>query len=353
MKKSLFFACIATLGLSSCYKTETVVTEQPQEIGFKAISSNATKADAQLDGTILTKEYSIYATATQKNPAGVIENEDFFVDQQFQTEDETVTATSQYRAWNGTEAAPIYWPVGGVSIDFLAYAMPTEKHVAPGTSVENGALAAAYPNKATDAASKVAFKDWNTYANQVDLLYAVNNAAKSSTSGATNYVKLSFKHAQALLVFQAKVKTSDTKTINSITINSITINGLKVKGTFTVDNTRNDLVASWSDLSAVENAETIAAGANHGADNLGEPIATTEYAQIGSTLLIPEQPRLNFTINYTMGGKEMNYTYNEARGTWEMGKKYIYKLDMTLNEIILTEDVQDFVDAAVPEIPLQ
>lgn len=339
MKKSLFFACIATLGLSSCYKTETVVTEQPQEIGFKAISSNATKADAQLDGTILNTTYSIYASATQKNPAGVIENAAFFVDQRFWTDNDPVTASSQYRAWGTDAAAPIYWPVGGVSIDFLAYAMPTKKHGTP---------AATYANATSDVASVVAFKDWDTYANQVDLLYAANNAAKSSTSGAENYVKLSFKHAQALLVFQAKVNTA-----NAVTINSITINGLKVKGTFTVDNSRNDLVASWSNLSAVENAETIAAGANDAADNLGEAITATEYAQIGSTLLIPEQPRLNFTINYTMGGKTMKYTYNEARGTWEMGKKYIYKLDMTLSEIILTEDVQDFVDAAVPEIPLQ
>lgn len=339
MKKSLFFACIATLGLSACFKAETVVTEQPQEIGFKAISSNATKADAQLDGTMLTKEYSIYATATQKNPAGVIENGAFFVDQQFQTEDQEVKTTSKYRAWSGAAAAPIYWPVGGVSIDFLAYAMPTGKH---------DALPAAYPNAPTDAASKVAFENWDTYANQVDLLYAANNAAKSSTSVAENYVKLSFKHAQALLVFQAKVNTA-----NAVTINSITINGLKVKGTFTVDNSRNDLVASWSDLEAVAGKNVIADGATPGADNLGEPIvSTTEYAQIGSTLLVPEQPRLNFTINYTMGGKTMNYTYNEARGTWEMGKKYIYKLDMTLSEIILTEDVQDFVDATVPEIPL-
>lgn len=340
MKKSLFFACIATLGLSACYKAETVVTEQPQEIGFKAISSNATKADAQLEGTVLNTTYSIYASATQKNPAGVIENAAFFVDQQFQTEEPTVTATSQYRAWNGTAAAPIYWPVGGVSIDFLAYAMPTEKHGTP---------AATYANATSDVASVVAFENWDTYANQVDLLYAANNAAKSSTSGAENYVKLSFKHAQALLVFQAKVNTA-----NAVTINSITINGLKVKGTFTVDNSRNDLVASWSNLEADKDKNVIAAGADPDADNLKEAIvSTTEYAQIGSTLLIPEQPRLNFTINYTMGGNTMNYTYNEARGTWEMGKKYIYKLDMTLSEIILTEDVQDFVNAAVPEIPLQ
>ena len=340
MKKSLFFACIATLGLSACYKAETVVTEQPQEIGFKAISSNATKADAQLEGTVLNTTYSIYASATQKNPAGVIENAAFFVDQRFWTDNDPVTASSQYRAWGTDAAAPIYWPVGGVSIDFLAYAMPTEKYGNP---------AATYAQKDTDVASVVAFQNWDTYESQVDLLYAANNAAKSSTSGAENYVKLSFKHAQALLVFQARVNTA-----NAVTINSITINGLKVKGTFTVDNSRNDLVASWSNLEADTDKNVIAAGANPAADNLGEAIAaTTGYAQIGSTLLIPEQPRLNFTINYTMGGKTMNYTYNEARGTWEMGKKYIYKLDMTLSEIILTEDVQDFVDAAVPEIPLQ
>lgn len=339
MKKSLFFACIATLGLSACFKAETVVTEQPQEIGFKAISSNATKADAQLEGTVLNTTYSIYASATQKNPAGVIENAAFFVDQRFWTDNDPVTASSQYHAWGTAAAAPIYWPVGGVSIDFLAYAMPTEKH---GTPV------ATYAAKDTDVASVVAFKGWNTYENQVDLLYAANNAAKSSTSGAENYVKLSFKHAQALLVFQAKVNTA-----NAVTIKSITINGLKVNGTFTVDNSRNDLVASWSDLEAVAGENVIADGATPGADNLGEPIATTEYAQIGSTLLIPEQPKCNFTIEYTMGeSKPMKYTYNETRGTWEMGKKYIYKLDMALSEIILTEDVQDFVDAAVPEIPL-
>lgn len=344
MKKSLFFACIAALGLSACYKAETVISQEPQEIGFKAISSNATKANAQLEGTTLNKDYSIYASATQKNPAGVIENAAFFVDQQFQTVDETVSATSQYRAWNGTAAAPLYWPVGGTSIDFIAYAMPTTIH--NNNTLVDGPVAV-YPNDGSDVASKVVFKDWNTYTNQVDLLYAVNNGAKSSTSGAQEYVKLSFDHAQALLVFQAKVNIN-----SAITINSITINGLKVKGTFTVDNSRNTLVASWAGLTEVAGENTIQPGADNDKDNIGEAITSADFTQIGSTLLVPEQPRLNFTINYTMGGKTMNYTYNEARGTWEMGKKYIYKLDMTLSEIILTEDVQDFVDAAVPEIPL-
>jgi hypothetical protein len=157
---------------------------------------------------------------------------------------------------------------------------------------------------------------------------------------------MNFDHAQALLIFQVKTNAAD-----AFTINSITIDGLKVKGTFTVDNSRNNLVASWSALEAVAGEDIIAPGADPAADNLGEAVTATSYAQIGSSLLIPQQPRLNFVINYTLGGKTMEYTWNEARGTWEMGKKYIYKLDVTLNEIILTEEVADFTEDAL-EIPL-
>lgn len=330
MKKLLIIVGIAALALSACHKVETVVTETPQEIGFKAISANATKAN-ELVGNLLTKDYSIYASATQKNTAGTIENPAFFLDQEFQTEDAEVAASSKYRAWKGTAAAPIYWPVGGVTIDFLAYAMPTAKHLTEQT--EQGEPVATYENKGSDVASKVVFKNWNTYKNQVDLLYAANNAATREKGN----VNLSFKHAQALLAFQAKTGEAD-----AIYIHSITINGVKVKGTFTVDNSRNDLVASWS---LGEATDCLIKGSTC---NL-----TDKYAQVGETLLVPQQPKCNFTIEYTMGkSKPMTYTYNETRGTWEMGKKYIYQLDMKLNEIILTEDVQDFVDAAVPEIPL-
>lgn len=324
MKKSLIIVGMAALVLGACHKVDTVVTETPQEIGFKAISANATKAN-ELVGTLLNKDYSIYASATQKNSAGTIENAAFFVDQQFQTEDPTVSTSSQYRAWNGTAAAPIYWPVGGATVDFLAYALPTEIYNA-------GTVKGVWSNT-TDIASGVSFT-WNTSDNQVDLLYAANNAATREKGN----VNMSFKHAQALLAFQAKTGVAD-----AITIKSITVNGVKVYGTFTVDNSRNELVASWSDFGeAIDRLIT-----NSTCD------LTDTYAMVGETLLVPQQPKCNFTIEYTMGNsKPMKYTYNETRGTWEMGKKYIYKLDMKLNEIILTENVMDFVDAAVPEIPL-
>lgn len=336
MKKTIILLG-AAIALAACNRSEVVTTVAPQEIGFKVVSSAATRADAQLEGTLLTKDYSIYASATQKKTDGTIENAAYFKDQQFQTEDATVSASSQYRAWDGTAASPIYWPIGGAVVDFLAYALPTAKHGTP---------AATYGAEGTDVASIVAFEAWDTYANQVDLLFAANNGLTAAANSAAPFVHMNFDHAQALLIFQVKTNAAD-----AFTINSITIDGLKVKGTFTVDNSRNNLVAAWSALEAVAGEDIIAPGADPAADNLGEAVTATSYAQIGSSLLIPQQPRLNFVVNYTLGGKTMEYTYNEARGTWEMGKKYIYKLDVTLNEIILTEEVADFTEDDL-EIPL-
>ena len=77
-------------------------------------------------------------------------------------------------------------------------------------------------------------------------------------------------------------------------------------------------------------------------------ITGDEYAQLGESLLIPEQEKVNFTITYTVGGKKFFYTYNDLRGVWEKGKKYIYNLDLTINEIVITESVSDFV--GTPEV---
>ena len=47
----------------------------------------------------------------------------------------------------------------------------------------------------------------------------------------------------------------------------------------------------------------------------------------------------------------MTYEFNHVRKAWEMGKKYVYQLDFTLNEIIVTEEVKDYVVEETP-IPL-
>lgn len=343
MKKVLFFAAV-TLAAASCLKDEAVVVETSQELNFKAMANVSTKADAQLTGTVLTGDYRIYASATQRNADGTIENPTYFTDMPFDTEDAVPTAASTYHAWDADADAmePIYWPIGGCQLDYVAYAMPVDVHDA--TPALTDGPVASYDNETTDVSSLLAFDNWDTYKNQVDVLYAVKNGATTTDNAGSNTVGLTFNHAQALLVFEAKVNIADV-----LQIDEVKIDGLLVKGDFIVDNTKNNLNASWQNLATVSGEDVVAEGADPAADNIGEALAnTTGFEQVGSTLLVPQQPALNFVVTYTVSGKTMQYTYNHARTSWEKGKKYIYRLDFTLNEVVVTETVVDYVDVEYP-----
>ena len=361
MKKVLFLA-VVSLAAASCLKNEAFVVETPQELTFKAVANVATKADAQLEGTLLNKDYRIYASATQRKADGTIENASYFTDKTFATDTTiTIDANSQYHAMefiNGEwQVSPIYWPLGGCSVDYIAYAMPSDVHDANPAPADGPV--ATYKNKATDVASHLAFNSWDTYDNQVDVLYAVKNGANTTDhagntdAGTQQTLPLTFNHAQALLVFKAKVNTP-----NVMQINEIKIAGLQVKGNFVVDNTRNSLVAEWTSLETKDGKDVVAEGANTNDDNLhayndDEPKdATSEYLdntadfeQVGSSLLIPQQSARNFVVTYHISGKKMKYEYNHSRTAWEMGKKYVYNLDFTLNEVVITESVEDFLAA--------
>ena len=361
MKKVLFLA-VVSLAAASCLKNEAFVVEAPQELTFKAVTNVATKADAQLEGTSLNKFYRIYASATQRRADGSIENASYFTDKTFATDTtKAIGASSKYQAMeliNGEwQVSPIYWPLGGCFVDYIAYAMPSDVHDA-NPALENGPVAA-YANEATDVASHLAFKEWDTYQQQVDVLYAVKNGANTTEHAGAATLPLTFNHTQALLVFQAKVNIDSV-----LQINEIKLNNLLVKGDFVVDNTKNNLIAEWENLITMPDEDVVAPGADPENDNLhayveGEDPKVAEYLdntnkfeQVGSSLLIPQQPTLNFVVTYTVSGKTMQYEYNHERSTWEMGKKYVYKLDFTLNEIVITQDVEDFETTEYP-LPLK
>lgn len=361
MKKVLFLA-VVSLAAASCLKNEAFVVETPQELTFKATTNVATKADAQLEGTSLNKFYRIYASATQRRADGSIENASYFTDKPFATDTtKAIGASSKYQAMELIEGiwqvSPIYWPLGGCSVDYIAYAMPGEVHDATPDLEDDPD--ATYKNEGTDVASHLAFNGWDTYKHQVDVLYAVKNGANTTEHAGAATLPLTFNHAQALLVFQARVNVDSVMQINEIKIKD-----LLVKGDFVVDNTRNNLIAEWENLATVQNEDMIAPGADPENDNLhayveGEDPKVAEYLdntskfeQVGSTLLIPQQPTLNFVITYTVSGKTMEYEYNHERSTWEMGKKYIYKLDFTLNEVVITPSVENFETTEYP-LPLK
>ena len=470
MKKIFLFLTAAALLAVACNKSETVVRElNPDEIGIRAFTGNITKG-AELSGVILPNTYGIYAGATEKNAGGLIDNASFLggIEKLFATSGvDPSGAEPDARLWRASPN-PIYWPIGGVKLDFLAYAIKQASHVSelPGP----GKWMASWDNATTDVATELAFKAVDTYANQEDVLYAVANGQSSAANGGTGRsVKLSFEHAQALLIFNVKANMANQLSIQEISFVTpervdalrldqssaaadaahaawviatnayeayqqyLTDKGiwegeqgtayaaidandqdyptadektaakaawdlahpapdvvpvaenpgpeptpatpladlteddvmLKTIGTFTVNNQRNILAADWTfgehptspdnykmpafgdNEVAVRSAANSASGS--GCINYGATIVNTEdYTQLGETLLIPQQDKVNFTIKYKFGNQIMYYTFNDARGVWEKGKKYIYNLDLNLNEIVITEEVADYVSVVTP-----
>ena len=335
MKRILYFIFAGALLCltASCSKTEIdTPDETPVEIGFKAVTNQATKADPELTGASLGTDnsYVIYAAASADgspkyfDPSAVSYGGQLFA---FFADDPTAPTVGKWVPASGTgpyTKEHIYWPFGGVKVDFLAYALtPTAK---------------TYLNPTFHAdthAREFTITGWDTFANQFDVMYAVANGCTPGTDG---NVALAFKHAQALLVFTAKKSAS---TSVDLTINKITIKDLEYTGSLKVDNYRAILQAGWT-ISAHGDKDLSAA---EGIPNSDFPYTLNDTAtQITTNLLIPEQAAKKIVINYSMGGKTFDYELNIPRIMWEMGKKYTFNLEFSAAEITFTTSVTDWTE---------
>ncbi|MDY6277806.1 MAG: fimbrillin family protein [Bacteroidales bacterium] len=311
MKRVIYFLSAAALTLVACNKTETIVTETPDEIGFKAVTSVATKADPDpaITGTALpSKDWIIYASALN-----VQNQEAYFNQTEFKTTDanEPVSAAAQYKA-----DPSLYWPAGNAQLDILALAA---------READKTTLNWTY-NNASKNVDGFTITDWDVWTNQIDLLFARKNGASKETT-----TSLEFNHLLSLIEFKAKTNEAD-----QLKITKIELDGLQNKGTLNFDNTKNEEVITWT----LADAE---AGKNE-IKSIADAYLTTSYAAQGKDLLVAPQAKKNITITCTLGGNTLTYKVNTLRGLWEKGKKYIYQIEFTLGEIVFTESVIDWTE---------
>lgn len=312
--RSNFILLLASslLVFAACSKTEFLRDKNQIEIGFKAVANPTGKADPELTaGTLGTdNSYVIYAAASADG------SPKYFDPSATSYGGQLFTYFTDGAKWFPASGNPytkqhIYWPFGGVKVDFLAYALtPDAKTVLSPTF------------HAETHAREFTVADWDTFANQYDVLYAVANGC---VPGANGNVALAFKHAQALLAFTAK--KSATTTV-ALTINKITIKDLEYAGTLKVDNYRANLEAGWT-ISAHGDKDLSAA---EGISDFPYTLNSTA-TQVTTNLLVPEQSAKQIVINYSMGGKTFDYELNIPRTPWEMGKKYTFNLEFSAAEI--------------------
>ena len=324
MKRNLIFllaGAAVLLTAAACNKSNLSTDETPVELGFNVVANTATKADPELVGASLgtTNEYVIYAAASADgspkyfDPAATSYGGQLFAYFTDGAKWFPATGTSSY------SKTPIYWPFGGVKVDFLAYALTPQAKLALNPTFHSDTHAREFTIDA-----------WNTFDDQFDVMYAVANGCAPGASGEVN---LTFKHAQALLAFTAK-KSSTTNV--DLKINKITVKDLDYEGNLKVDNYRAQLKVSW----------TINASADK---DLPEAVTfpytlTNTGVKITDNLLVPEQAAKEIVINYSMGGKTFDYSLNIPRMTWEMGKKYTFNLEFSAAEITFTTSVDDWTE---------
>ena len=319
----LFAGAAVMLGAVSCAKTEIIRDEAPVEMSFKAVTNLPSKADPELSGASLgtDNDYVIYAAASADgspkyfDPAATSYGGQLFA------------YFTDGAKWFPASGSPytkqhIYWPFGGVKVDFLAYALTPDAKTALSPTFH-----------AETHAREFTVADWDTFANQYDVLYAVANGC---VPGADGNVALAFKHAQALLAFTAK--KSATTTVD-LTINKITIKDLEYAGTLKVDNYRANLEAGWT-ISAHGDKDLSAA---EGISDFPYTLNSTA-TQVTTNLLVPEQSAKQIVINYSMGGKTFDYELNIPRTPWEMGKKYTFNLEFSAAEITFEPTVNVWMD---------
>ena len=325
MKKIFFFAA-AALALASCSNDETVAVNQGDEINFRPLMNNMTRAASVAELTTS----NIASFTVNAMTAGTTDS--YFSNAVYSKQsDNSFTCAAKY-----------YWPASE-SLDFYAYA-PADN-------------------------SQVTYTDYKTFTvtptagenpAQVDLVYAATKS-KNKADNATGVV-LNFRHTGAKIV----CKVQNTSTALKFGVEGWKVGYLSPSGTFTFADANTDgnntgsgttlTPGQWGSLGtrsvATEYASTftkvdIAASASATALD-GEMIlvpqtltaatdyaSTSENAKLNGTFIAVKLYILNAADSKLIAGGGTTATpttiwaiWPIGGHSWEPGKKYTYTIDL-------------------------
>lgn len=335
MKKTiLLFAAAAVLlavGCSEINEVSTVSEQDPVEI----MPLNGPSTRAAIDGTTFPEARTLIVSAYYNAVRG--DSQNYFANSTF--------ARNASGKWSCSGGAK-YWPLRG-TLDLFAYSID-------GLSQSNQAYL-------SNNAQGVSFNISNNGTQQTDILYGRVTAASRVAAGNP----MTMKHAQALIVFTAQSNVAYNATNNyGITITSIVLENAYYSGKLAIDGSAAaGSQCTWSSLGNQQNKTlpTVSSGDTKIPYNVpaSAPAITASGWHMGIGgygILVPEQNQTRFYITYVLhNGKDnsgnnvdntLTYQY-DCSGTWDEGKKYIYAISFTLNEIIVVPSVTDWTASTV------
>lgn len=319
--------CLALV--CACARTITV-TEAP-ELSLNAAASASVKADPELVGASLGVDNTYVILAS----ASAAEEPAFMREQLFTYFSETAKWQASAASGPGLGGSythdPKFWPLGGVKVDFLALALKPAAYDA--LNADPGSISFYRPSDGGVAAG-VSVVEWDTYADQYDVMYAVNNA-QSSRSNPGGTVPLEFQHSMAVVGFTAKSASE----AGVFTLKDLTLEELQFKGSLVIDNTTTELDVNWivpqGDANQCDKTVPLIVSEF----SVPESSATAAAAKCTDHLLVIPQPSRTVKLTYHVKNSIPDLTYELPlpRTVWKAGHRYIYDLVFTPTEIRVSD----------------
>lgn len=355
MKKIYLLFFLAALSAACMEVSEPGMTPSGDEMSVSTFVGPQTKVP--IDGTALPTDRTLKVSAYWNAPSGRGTSANYFSNVTFS---EDATGTNKWRGGtkSGTTftSAPRYWPQTG-TLDIFAYS-------ANGLTCGAVSGTQTYMTKVADG---VTLNIENNSTIQTDILFGRVAAATKVTGGNS----LTLRHAQALLVWTAESEVAYNATTNyGITLDAIKLEDAFFAGKLVIDGTAaagsncswdftgQSKVASRALLN-LSNSSVLAYNVPSTAAIVGSSTvsgtAGWNLGLGGRGIMVPEQSATRFYVEYTIHNgfddasnridNKVSALYT-CSGTWDEGKKYIYKIHFTMNEIIVTPTVTDWANQA-------
>lgn len=355
MKKSFLIAAMAGLAFVGCTNDEVSNSfNQDREITFaNPYVSKTTKA-------VYQEMENPYSTAEKFNVFGVWHTATFggwATNASLYMDDATTQYDDTYNGWR--PETRYYWPKNGY-LTFAAYS-PTD--------AKSASTAITYD---ADGLHIDGFQIAEDNANHIDLMYSKRSYNKKKGDGTntnTPYdeVDLDFKHALSSIHFTAKLAEAYTGT--TITLKKISIYGVYTKGDFdehvneTIPTTYTASPAWTNQSEALDEAKAYvyfngSQVLTDGVFAMKDNASQVDVIALPQTLPANAKIKIEYTINApgasTPEIEQVNIVEIKdlTTKTWEPGKRYIYNMTFSFEEIYFAPEILDWVNAGDTEIEI-
>lgn len=300
LKKSMFFAAVASMVMATSCSQEDLATTQLSSNEISVNPSMGLKTRAV--ETTISNLGSFTVNAFQDGAANYMDGVKY--------------TSTDGSVWN-TDAGKFYWPVEG-KLHFYAFA-PNEPRLGGTLKLDKDAQTLTGWSPNTDSYD------------QEDFVYATATG-DMATNGKTG-IDLTFQHALSEITIAAK----NTNTAYTVQVTGVKIGNVSTKGDFTFPSTTG-APASWNVSTATEDIGEYK-NTWQDATTLSNDVSTLNAKNV-PFMIIPQQLEkadkasekayIAVKVKITMQGGQVirdGWSYVGIDTNWEMGKKYAYTLD--------------------------